>query len=58
LSFLVKTSIARVELVVIGFARTVDWHSFKYIHHELSPREIADLRFRIGLVNLWYVYAV
>jgi hypothetical protein len=48
-----KTPLARVELVVICFGRTVDWHAFKYIQHELSINEFKELRHRIGLVNLW-----
>ena len=48
-----KTPLARVEIIVIGFARTVDWHSFKYIQHEVSVNEFKELRQRIGLVNMW-----
>jgi len=48
-----KTPLARVELVVTCFGRTVDWHAFKYIQHELSINEFKVLRHRIGLVNLW-----
>ena len=48
-----KTPLARVEIVVIGFSRTVDWHSYKFIQHELSVNEFKELRHRIGLVNLW-----
>jgi hypothetical protein len=48
-----KTPVARVEIVVIGFSRTVDWHSYKFIQHELSVNEFKELRRRIGLVNMW-----
>ena len=49
----IKTPLARVEIVVIGFCRTVDWHQFKFIQHELSVSEFKELRHRIGLVNMW-----
>ena len=48
-----KTPLARVELVITCFGRTVDWHAFKYIQHELSVNEFKELRHRVGLLNLW-----
>jgi len=47
------TPLARVEIVVIAFARTIDWHFLKYIQHELTVSEFKELRHRIGVVNMW-----
>ena len=43
----------RVEVCVIGYSRTVDWHGFKNVTFALSPREMRTLHHRIGLINLF-----
>jgi hypothetical protein len=43
----------RVELCVIAFARTIDFHNFKYVLEYLTVGELASVQVRIGLTNLW-----
>ena len=43
----------RVEVCVIGYARTQDWHGFKNVTLALRPREIRILQHRIGMANLF-----
>ena len=43
----------RVELFVIAFSRTLDWHGYTNLLELLSPVELKELRRRIGVVNLF-----
>ena len=42
-----------VEVCVIGYARTIDWHCFKYVILTLEPRELKMFHHRIGFVNIF-----
>jgi hypothetical protein len=48
-----EESAHRVEICVIAFARTIDWHCYNNIIYRLSPLEKRQLLHRIGLVNLF-----
>ncbi len=43
----------RVEICVIGFSRTIDWHGFKNVILSLVPRELKMLHNRIGYINIF-----
>ena len=43
----------RVEVCVIGFARTLDWHGYRNVVLALSLRELKILYQRIGYINLF-----
>jgi hypothetical protein len=43
----------RVEVIVIGFARTVDWHGLNNVTFRLTLTERRQLHARIGLINLF-----
>ena len=43
----------RVEVCVIGYARTIDWHGYKNVTLALTPRELKLLHGRVGFVNLF-----
>jgi Ran GTPase-activating protein (RanGAP) involved in mRNA processing and transport len=43
----------RVEVCVIAFARTVDWHGFRTVIQALRPRELKLLFARVGFINLF-----
>ena len=43
----------RVEVCVIGYSRTIDWHGFKNVTLALSLRELKQLHRRLGYVNLF-----
>ena len=45
--------VLRVEMCIIAFARTIDWHNFKYILDSMTVGEASSLQSRLGLINLW-----
>jgi hypothetical protein len=44
----------RVELMVIVYARIVDWRAYGLLSSHLCPEERQLLIHRIGRINLWY----
>jgi hypothetical protein len=44
----------RVELMVIVYARIVDWRAYGLLSSHLCPEEMQLLIHRIGRINLWY----
>jgi hypothetical protein len=45
--------VLRVELCVIAFARTIDFHNFKHLLDYMTVGEASSLQLRLGLINLW-----
>ena len=43
----------KVEICVIGFARTLDWHGYKNLLLNLSIAQVKMLEHRIGYINLF-----
>jgi len=43
----------RVELCVIAFARTIDWHGYPNVTYRLTPFEKRQLYVRVGLINVF-----
>jgi hypothetical protein len=43
----------RVEICVIGYARTLDWHGYKNLLLNLSIPQLKSLDHRIGYINLF-----
>jgi hypothetical protein len=50
---LIREPEQRVEVCVIGYARTSDWHGFKNVTFSLGPRELKQLHSRLGFINLF-----
>ena len=43
----------KVEIAVIGYARSVDWHGYKNLMMNLSIPEVKMLEHRIGYINIF-----
>jgi hypothetical protein len=43
----------KVEICVIGYARTLDWHGYKNLLLNLSIPQVKMLEHRVGYINLF-----
>jgi len=50
---LVESSNLKVEICVIGYARTLDWHGYKNLLMNLSIPQAKMLQHRVGYINLF-----
>ena len=50
---LVQSSNFKVEICVIGYARTLDWHGYKNLLMNLSIPQVKLLEHRVGYINLF-----
>jgi len=46
-------ALMQVEVCVIGYARTLDWHGYKNVLMNLSIPQVKQLQHRIGYINLF-----
>jgi len=46
-------ALKQVEVCVIGYARTLDWHGYKNVLMNLSIPQVKQLQHRIGYINLF-----